>query len=208
MMAMRFRSMGLVAAVGAAALACYMVSLRVAAERFALARIEGKVLSARLDIRRLQTEMGTRGRLVQLERWNSDVLALSAPKAAQYVNSDVQLASYAKPTAGLPNVIEVRAIAPVPALAPVQTVAYAPPPRALSVSSAPPAARVQTVAFTPAPSRASARLAPQPLLHEAAYVRPSSTRLGAQKMALLDDGVLGEIGKAASAEAADSHARR
>ena len=40
------------------------------------------------------TELGTRGRMRQLERWNSDVLALSAPGAAQYLAGSVELASY------------------------------------------------------------------------------------------------------------------
>ncbi len=198
MMAMRFRSMGLVAAVALAALGCYMVSLRVAAERFALVRMEGRILAARQDIRRLQTEMGTRGRLVQLERWNSDVLALSAPKATQYLDGEFQLANYAQPApSGVPAVIEARAAAPAPAAPKVVTVSY-------------PAAAIGT-----APA--------QPLLHDASYVKlagasfaPQKVALqkispptgASQKVALLDDGLLGEIGKAAAAEAADSRKRR
>ena len=45
------------------------------------------------DIRQLQTELGTRASLRQLERWNSDVLALSAPKANQYLRSEESLAA-------------------------------------------------------------------------------------------------------------------
>lgn len=187
MMAMRFRSMGLVAAVALAALACYMVSLKVAAERFALVRIEGRVLAAKQEIRRLQTELGTRGRLVQLERWNADVLALSAPKAAQYLEGEFQLANYARPTGALPNVIPVSAPAPAPAI--------------------PAAPKVETVAFEP-PSAPSAQPASQPLLREATYIKPAGSRLGPQKVSLLDDGLLGEIGKAAAAEAKISHTRR
>lgn len=189
MMAMRFRSMGLVAAVALAALGCYMVSLRVAAERFALVRMEGRILAARQDVRRLQTEMGTRGRLVQLERWNSDILALSAPKAAQYLDGEFQLANYAQPAAnGMPAVIEARAAAPAPAAPKVVTVAYAP----MAIAPPPP------VAAAPA----------EPLLRNAAYVRPAGARLAPQKVALLDEGLLGEIGKTAAAEASDSRKRR
>lgn len=184
MMAMRFRSMGLVAAVALAALGCYMVSLRVASERFALVKMEGRILAARQDIRRLQTEMGTRGRLVQLERWNSDILALSAPKAAQYLDGEFQLANYAQPASGMPAVIEARATAPAPA-----------------------APKIVTVAYTPTPTPVAAAPA-EPLLRNAAYVKPAGERPIAQKVALLDEGLLGEIGKTAAAEASDSRKRR
>ncbi len=90
----RFRSMGLAAGAAASVLSCYMVSLRVARERGEVQRIEQQIAGAHRDIRDLTTELGTRGRMRQLERWNSDVLALSAPGAAQYLNGTVELASY------------------------------------------------------------------------------------------------------------------
>jgi len=90
----RFRSMGLAAGAAASVLSCYMVSLRVARERGEVQRIEQQIADAHRDIRDLKTELGTRGRMRQLERWNSDVLALSAPGAAQYLNGSVELASY------------------------------------------------------------------------------------------------------------------
>jgi hypothetical protein len=90
----RFRSMGLAAGAAASVLSCYMVSLRVARERGEVQRIEQQIADADRDIRDLKTELGTRGRMRQLERWNSDVLALSAPGAAQYLNGSVELASY------------------------------------------------------------------------------------------------------------------
>ena len=83
MIARSFRSVGWVAGIGAAALGCYMLSLQVAAERADLARVEGRILQTRQAIRNLQTELGTRGRMSQLESWNAEVLALSAPVAAQ-----------------------------------------------------------------------------------------------------------------------------
>jgi hypothetical protein len=92
MIARGFKSVIWVAAVGGAALGCYMVSLRVATERADLARVERQILAARGDIRSLQTELGTRGRMTQLEDWNSNVLALSAPSSAQFVRDGVTLA--------------------------------------------------------------------------------------------------------------------
>ena len=45
-------------------------------------------------IRSLQTELGTRGRLQQLEQWNAEVLALSAPVAGQFLEANVSLARF------------------------------------------------------------------------------------------------------------------
>ena len=95
MIATRFRTVGWVASVAVAALGCYLVSLRVAAERAQVAQIEHRLIGDREDIRSLQTELQTRSRLVQLERWNADVLSLTAPKAHQYLAGEMQLASLA-----------------------------------------------------------------------------------------------------------------
>lgn len=93
MIVQSFRSVLWVGAVAGAAISCYMVSLRVAAERAALERVETNILVAKRDIRSLDTELTTRGRLRQLERWNSDVLALTAPTEGQFLEGEVQLAS-------------------------------------------------------------------------------------------------------------------
>jgi hypothetical protein len=87
-----------VATVATAALGCYLVSLRVATERSSLEDVENRIVMAQRDIRTLQTEIGTRGRLEQLERWNVRVLALSAPKADQFVDGGYQLARLARPS--------------------------------------------------------------------------------------------------------------
>lgn len=92
-----FASVGWVATVAAAALGCYLVSLRVAAERASLESVEAEIVLAQRDIRLLQTEIGTRGRLAQLERWNVKVLALSAPKAEQFLDGGFALAKLTRP---------------------------------------------------------------------------------------------------------------
>ncbi|MFD1952360.1 hypothetical protein ACFSGX_16415 [Sphingomonas arantia] len=96
---LRFRSVGWVAAVATAALGCYLVTQRVAGERQALEKVEHRILLSQREIRRLGTEIETRGRLSQLERWNTDVLALSAPRSGQYIDGEVQLASFNHPSA-------------------------------------------------------------------------------------------------------------
>ncbi len=92
MIARGFKSVIWVATVGSAALACYMVSLRVATERNELAKVERQIIEARRDIRSLQTELGTRGRMTQLEQWNAEVLALAAPSSAQFMKDEFTLA--------------------------------------------------------------------------------------------------------------------
>ncbi len=111
-----FREVGWVAAVAGTALGCYMVSLKVASERAALEQVENKIVLAQRDIRVLQTEIGTRGRLEQLESWNVKVLALSAPQAQQFLEGEFQLATLAAPTKKVdPAAPVVLASAPAPA---------------------------------------------------------------------------------------------
>lgn len=97
MSARSFRSVFMVASCAGAALGCYLVSLHVASERAALEKVEQKIVLAQRDIRLLQTEIGTRGRLAQLERWNARVLALSAPSADQFVEGGFALARLVSP---------------------------------------------------------------------------------------------------------------
>jgi hypothetical protein len=97
MSARGFRSVFMVASCAGAALGCYLVSLRVASERAALEQVEARIVMTQRDIRLLQTEIGTRGRLAQLERWNVKVLALSAPSADQFLDGGFALAKMVAP---------------------------------------------------------------------------------------------------------------
>ena len=92
-----FHSVFMVASCAGAALGCYLVSLRVASERAQLESVETKIVLAQQDMRLLQTEIGTRGRLSQLERWNAGAFALSAPAADQFVKGGFELAQLAQP---------------------------------------------------------------------------------------------------------------
>jgi len=97
---MSARGFGSVLSAGAvvgAALGFYLVSLRVASERAALEEVETRIAMAQRDIRLLQTEIGTRGRLAQLERWNVKFIRLSAPNADQFVDGGFQLATLVAP---------------------------------------------------------------------------------------------------------------
>lgn len=164
-----FRPVVSVATVAVAALGCYLVSLRVAAERAGLEDVETKIVLAQRDIRSLQTEIGTRGRLEQLERWNVKVLALSAPKADQFVDGGYQLARLARPSDQVDMTAPVvLAAAPKPA-----------PARPIAADDA------EVVAGTSAPDTAPAPKAsggPASLMHVASYsvpdraTAPQSTR--------------------------------
>ena len=92
-----FRSVFMVASCAGAALGCYLVSLRVASERAQLEDVETRIVLAQRDMRVLQTEIGTRGRLSQLERWNAGAFALSAPAAEQFLKGGFDLARLAQP---------------------------------------------------------------------------------------------------------------
>ena len=94
-----FKSVFMVASVAGAALGCYLVSLNVASERAKLETVESRIVLAQRDIRVLQTEIGTRGRLAQLERWNVGFIRLSAPSADQFLEGGFQLATMVKPDA-------------------------------------------------------------------------------------------------------------
>ena len=119
MSARGFGSLISAGAVAGAALGFYLVSLRVASERAALESVESEIAMAQRDIRLLQTELGTRGRLAQLERWNVRFIRLSAPTADQFVDGGFQLATLVKPQAR-PAIEAPVVMASAPVLSPTQ----------------------------------------------------------------------------------------
>lgn len=151
MIARGFKSVIWVATVGGAALSCYMVSLRVATERNELAKVERQIVAAKRDIRSLQTELGTRGRMTQLEQWNAEVLALAAPSSAQFLKDEFTLARlYRNDPTVADRSAELRlASAETEAAKPAESAKPATPPV------------VQAVAERPAPQ--------QPMIHRASF---------------------------------------
>ena len=117
-----FHSLFMVASCAGAALGCYLVSLRVASERASLEDVETRIVLAQRDLRVLQTEIGTRGRLAQLERWNASVLAMSAPAADQFLSGSFELAKLTRPDSKMDfqaPVVLASAPAPAPKAAPI-----------------------------------------------------------------------------------------
>ncbi|MCM8557574.1 hypothetical protein [Sphingomicrobium sediminis] len=92
-----FASIIWTAGAAGAILACYLVSLQVASSRAELERVEEQIAYVTRDIRKLETEIGTRGRLSQLERWNARFLRLSAPEADQFAANAYVVAAMARP---------------------------------------------------------------------------------------------------------------
>jgi len=170
MIARSFKSVIWVATVGGAALSCYMVSLRVATERADLAKVEHQILVAKRDIRMLQTELGTRGRMSQLEDWNSNVLALSAPTSAQFVHDDMTLARLERHDA----TVEERTSGDVRMASAETGVAVAPAAPAAPAAEAPKPRVVTAIAHAPPPP------APTAVVHQASYTIGPKSPLGTE----------------------------
>jgi hypothetical protein len=182
-----FRSVMWVAAIGAAALICYMFSMRVAEERAGLAELESQIRRAEQSIRTLKTELGTRSRVHQLQHWASADFGFAAPNASQFLQDEVTLANLDMPPAAPAIEAPVRmAAAPAapPAQAkPVRAVAPAPAPAAPVVrqASAPRAAdpallrraSVEAPAARPKPAKPEATRpsAPRPALVSARTIQ-------------------------------------
>jgi|GEM_PF-3717701 len=211
-----FTSVMWVAAIGAAALICYMFSLRVAEERAGLAELEGQIRRAEQSIRTLKTELGTRSRVHQLQHWASADFGFASPTANQFMRDEVTLASLDMPAAAPAIDAPVRMAAAAPAAPaaraarPVQAVAPAPAPApqrpAVRQASAEPAAerallRRASVDNAPA-ATAQAAVRPKP-------ARPVAARAPAARPGPVDQRTLQAIERSARAErGADASAGR
>jgi hypothetical protein len=192
MIAQRFRPVGWVAGVAAAACALYMISLQVASERGQLEEIEHKIASTKRDIRSLQTELGTRASLRQLERWNGEVLALSAPGAGQYLSGEQALATIDKsklgPASAAPPPVMMAVMAadadvPEPEKPILEKITTpSPPPKPLTKAD-----RVVQAAIADRPATAS--------------VKSDKPKLAMNDKKLLDSKALGDVSRKAKAEA-------
>ncbi|MGV3478874.1 MAG: colicin transporter [Sphingobium sp.] len=206
MIAKRFQSFQRLAACTCAVMGLYMITSQVASERTDLEKVDRQILSARKDIRQLQTELGTRASLRQLERWNGEVLALTTPDADQFVGNERALAT-----------LDRSGIVPGPRYAPSAVLMAMTTTPAASIpapDTAKPAAPVVSDAVErPAAATERRVLAeearkPQPVLVAVAkpVAKPEPKRKEAKKpidlleAKLLDDGLIGELASRARAE--------
>lgn len=175
MIAHRFRPVVWVVGCAFAATALYTVSLSVAAERARLEKVDRQIANTQNEIRQLQTELGTRASLRQLERWNSEVLALGAPKAGQFRATETALQTLdggiLPASVGAPAPVMVAAAtAPAPAPANMTQPATGPVQTAQVAQGAKPVA----AASKSAPSAAKPAAAPaKPVALASADVRPA-----------------------------------
>ena len=198
MIARGFKPVAWVAAVGTAALACYMLSLQVAAERAELAGLERRIVTTQQSIRSLQTELGTRGRLQQLEQWNAEILALSAPAAGQFLESTVSLARFDAGPPATPVEAPVRMASAEAAPAPAPTAARPTVRLASATAAAVPAA----AASSPAPAeRPVVRRASLVVAAAPSAIPPAARAAETRRPALLlDDGTLRDLRSQARSE--------
>jgi hypothetical protein len=171
--ATRFSAVWQGASVAAAALVCYLVSQSVAAERANVARLDTQIARAKGDIAKLSIELDARGRMGQIERWNSEVLALSAPTPEQFVADGVQLAALTHGGNGPDLPLNPAVTGQVAA----DHVSYTP--------NAPQAQPAPAEASVPVVRQAVATVVQQPpMLRQVAYIRPRVDRLGSPTQAL------------------------
>lgn len=109
MAARKLQGIGLVLLVLIFAMMLYPVSLKVAATRSELTRIEKQIDRTRDNIRYLESELAVRASMRQLEQWNADTFGYSAPAADQYLSNERQLASLDR----LPRARGANEVAPV-----------------------------------------------------------------------------------------------
>ncbi len=206
--AYRLRGLGWFGGCVAAVLGFYLISLHVAGERKKLDLVNRRILAAERDIRALETEFDTRANLVQLEKWNGDTLALTAPVAQQFVSDEAALASLdvtAPAMGNAPGLRQAALVVPSGVPAPVLgqpamnlVAANSPAPAAAQVS-------VRVAAATTAPAT-STRLADVSVVRAAAAVakvRPQAVALLDRK--LLSDSTLGDILTGARSESDRKH---
>ena len=195
--AYRLRGLGWFATCSAIVLGFYLVSLQVASERNRLEALNGRIRVAERDIRALETEFDTRANLAQLEKWNGEILALSAPVAAQFVPDQGALAAVRFDRA--PGDAEMRLASLVVPSLPTPALAPAPAPMPVSAPqqvAAPVSAVVRTAAVRPAVATvavATARTA------SVAQARPRTVALLEGK--LLSENTIGDLLAGARAEA-------
>lgn len=214
--AYRLKGIGWFGSCVAVVLGFYLVSLQVASERKKLDDVNARIAAAQRDIRALETEFDTRANLVQLEKWNGDTLALTAPVAGQFVGDESQLASLDVTQGPAAGAIQTAALLvpsqpqPAPVAQPDAPVAAAAPAAAKPIAPAPvvrlakvelPKAQIVKAVSERVVATKGAKPAPIATVRTAAAVakvRPQAVAMLDRQ--LLSDTTLGDILKGAKSE--------
>lgn len=189
----RLQSIMWILIVAAGALSAYLITLRVATERNAVAAVERQIYATRANIRYLELEFSARSTMRQLATWNARDIKYAVPSAAQYIASEQQLAVLdaieprEMPRAAPPVMAAMQAEPAAPVVVPVRAATQAAGPDFSLVRSA--------VAAEPARPRAAvaiatpkAETAPRvvKLMDKADPAERRATRLALLEEALLD----------------------
>ncbi|HEV7341559.1 MAG TPA: hypothetical protein VGN68_07990 [Sphingopyxis sp.] len=195
MAARKLQGIGLVLLVLICAMMLYPVSLKVAATRSELTRIEKEIERSRDNIRYLESELAVRASMRQLEQWNVDTFGYSAPAADQYLANERQLASLD----GLPRARGANEVAPV-LMAMVSPVAVPAAPKESPAVAKPAAAKpvVLAQADTGIRSDAAPRMTPTRRREQLKMIEDQ----------LLAESTLADLKRAAAAEAAGGKSGR
>jgi hypothetical protein len=93
----RLRSMGWIATLVVCAALVMVLAFRVNALRSQVHQSSARIIALKQETMYLETEFETRANQQQLKAWNDVEFGYAAPTAAQYLDNERQLASYAKP---------------------------------------------------------------------------------------------------------------
>lgn len=193
MAARKLQGIGLVLLVLVFAMMLYPVSLKVAATRSELTRIEKEIERSRDNIRYLESELAVRASMRQLEQWNADTFGYSAPSASQYLENERQLASLGR----VPRARGANEVAPV-LMAMVSPVAIPDKAKPAATTDAPAAAaKPAPVKVAAVQSDVAPRMAPTRRREQLKMIEDQ----------LLSEATLADLKRAAAAEAGDGKAR-
>lgn len=193
MAARKLQGIGLVLLVLVFAMMLYPVSLKVAATRSELARIEQQIDRTESNIRYLESELAVRASMRQLEQWNADTFGYSAPSASQYLENERQLASLGR----VPRARGANEVAPV-LMAMVSPVAISDKAKPAATTDAPAAAaKPAQVKVAAVQSDVAPRMAPTRRREQLKMIEDQ----------LLSEATLADLKRAAAAEAGDGKAR-
>ncbi|MEQ1509251.1 MAG: hypothetical protein ABL909_02465 [Sphingopyxis sp.] len=104
--ARKLQGIGLIMLLTICALIVYPISLRVSATRAELQRVEREIAETKQQNRMLEGDIAVLANLHQLDRWNSEFFAYTAPTSSQYLSGERDLASLNSlrpPRGGMPQ---------------------------------------------------------------------------------------------------------
>jgi len=193
MAARKLQGIGLVLLVLIFAMMLYPVSLKVAATRSELARINQQIDRTESNIRYLESELAVRASMRQLEQWNAETFGYSAPSASQYLENERQLASLGR----VPRARGANEVAPV-LMAMVSPVAIPDKAKPAATTDAPAAAK-------PAPVKVAAAVQSDVAPRMAPTRRREQLKMIEDQ--LLSEATLADLKRAAAVEAGDKKGR-